>query len=45
MIVGVQSDVEYEKGLFDMEHGDTILLYTDGLVDSFNDKGQEVRPR
>lgn len=41
MIVGVQSDVEYEKGLFDMARGDVILLYTDGLVDSFNDKGQK----
>lgn len=41
MIVGVQSDIEYEKGLFDTARGDTILFYTDGLVDSFNDKGQK----
>jgi sigma-B regulation protein RsbU (phosphoserine phosphatase) len=41
MIVGVQSDIEYEKGLFDTARGDMILFYTDGLVDSFNDKGQK----
>jgi sigma-B regulation protein RsbU (phosphoserine phosphatase) len=41
MIVGVQSDIEYEKGLFDMAPGDTLLLYTDGLVDSFNDDGNK----
>lgn len=41
MIVGVQSDLEYEKGLFDTARGDMILFYTDGLVDSFNDKGQK----
>jgi len=41
MIVGVQSDIEYEKGLFDMAPGDTLLLYTDGLVDSFNDAGEK----
>ncbi|MEZ6191999.1 MAG: SpoIIE family protein phosphatase [Phycisphaerales bacterium] len=41
MIVGIQSDIEYEKGLFDTARGDMILFYTDGLVDSFNDKGQK----
>jgi phosphoserine phosphatase RsbU/P len=41
MVVGVQDDVEYEKGLFDMAPGDTLLLYTDGLVDSFNDAGEK----
>lgn len=41
MIVGVQSGIEYEKGLFDTARGDMVLFYTDGLVDSFNDKGQK----
>ncbi len=41
MAAGIQSDMEYEKGLFDMEAGDTILLYTDGLVDSFNERGDK----
>ena len=41
MAAGIQSDMEYDKGLFDMEPGDTILLYTDGLVDSFNEKGDK----
>ncbi len=41
MIVGVERDVEYEKGLFDMVPGDKLLMYTDGLVDSFNDAGEK----
>lgn len=45
MIVGVQRDMEYEKGLFDMAAGDTLLMYTDGLVDSFNDSGEKFGRR
>ena len=41
MVVGVQSEAEYDKGLFDMAPGDILLLYTDGLVDSFNDAGEK----
>lgn len=41
MAAGIQADSEYDKGLFDMAHGDTVLLYTDGLVDSFNDQGKK----
>jgi phosphoserine phosphatase RsbU/P len=41
MVVGVLPDQEYEKGLFDLAPGDTLLLYTDGLVDSFNDDGEK----
>jgi phosphoserine phosphatase RsbU/P len=41
MIAGIQRDTEYDKGLFDMAPGDTVLLYTDGLVDSFNDQGKK----
>lgn len=41
MAAGIQSNSEYDKGLFDMAAGDTVLLYTDGLVDSFNDKGKK----
>ncbi len=45
MLVGVQCDQEYEKGLFDMAPGDVLLLYTDGLVDSFNDQGEKFGRR
>lgn len=45
MIVGIERDVEYEKGLFDMARGDKLLLYTDGLVDSFNDVGEKFGRR
>jgi len=41
MAAGIQPDMEYDKGLFDLEPGDTLLLYTDGLVDSFNDAGKK----
>ena len=41
MAAGILPDSEYDKGLFDMAPGDTILLYTDGLVDSFNEQGKK----
>ena len=41
MAVGILGNNEYRKGLFDMARGDTLLLYTDGLVDSFNEAGEK----
>ncbi|WP_432798555.1 SpoIIE family protein phosphatase [Poriferisphaera sp. WC338] len=41
MIVGVLPDTHYDKGLFDLEPGDTLLLYTDGLTDAFNPDQQK----
>lgn len=40
MIVGVDRDQTYEKGVFDFKPGDTLLLYTDGLPDAMNAEGQ-----
>ncbi|MFP4144796.1 MAG: SpoIIE family protein phosphatase [Phycisphaeraceae bacterium] len=36
MIVGIDGSQQYEKGLWDVEAGDMILLYTDGLPDAAN---------
>lgn len=40
MIVGVDPDARYDKGVCDLRPGDTLLLNTDGLTDSanFNDE-------
>jgi sigma-B regulation protein RsbU (phosphoserine phosphatase) len=40
MIVGVDREQQYEKGLWDFEPGDMLLLYTDGLPDAMNAAGQ-----
>jgi sigma-B regulation protein RsbU (phosphoserine phosphatase) len=40
MIVGVDREQQYEKGLWDFEPGDMLLLYTDGLPDAMNPAGQ-----
>lgn len=37
MILGVSAEEHYEKGIWDFEPGDLLLLYTDGLPDAFND--------
>jgi len=36
MIVGAVPDLSYEKGLFDLEPGDTMLIFTDGLSEAMN---------
>ena len=41
MLVGVMPGHPYEKGLWDLESGDIIMLYTDGLLDSFNTEGEK----
>jgi len=40
MVAGVVSDAEYEKGVIDLEPGDRLLLYSDGLTDAMNNDGQ-----
>ncbi|MEM1212573.1 MAG: SpoIIE family protein phosphatase [Planctomycetota bacterium] len=40
MIVGVDPNTEYEKGIWDFEPGDLLLLYTDGLGDAMNGDDQ-----
>ncbi|QDU32066.1 Phosphoserine phosphatase RsbU [Poriferisphaera corsica] len=41
MLVGVMPGHPYEKGLWDLESGDIIMLYTDGLLDAFNTDGEK----
>ncbi|MEX0653839.1 MAG: SpoIIE family protein phosphatase [Phycisphaeraceae bacterium] len=36
MLAGVDPTQEYDKGLIDLQPGDVLLLYSDGLVDAFN---------
>ncbi len=36
MIVGVDSKQHYDKGLWDLEPDDLLLLYTDGLTEALN---------
>ena len=36
MIVGVDSEQIYEKGWVDLQPGDMLLLYSDGLTEAFN---------
>jgi sigma-B regulation protein RsbU (phosphoserine phosphatase) len=40
MIVGIDPAQLYDKGIWDLEPGDTVLLYTDGLPDAMNPAGQ-----
>lgn len=40
MLVGVDAQQHYDKGIWHLERGDLILLYTDGLVDAFNAEGK-----
>ncbi|MEM1447382.1 MAG: SpoIIE family protein phosphatase [Planctomycetota bacterium] len=39
MIVGVDRDQAYDKGVWDFKPGDMLLLYTDGLPDAMNADG------
>ena len=40
MIVGVDREQTYEKGMWDFEPGDMVLLYTDGLPDAMNSESK-----
>jgi len=42
MIVGVDPQQHYDKGLWDLEPGDVLLLYTDGLPDAMSKDGQRL---
>lgn len=41
MIVGVDKGQDYEKGLWDLQPGDAVLLYTDGLTEAMNFEHQK----
>ncbi|MDX2114193.1 MAG: GAF domain-containing SpoIIE family protein phosphatase [Planctomycetota bacterium] len=36
MVVGVDASQTYASGMFDLQKGDTIIAYTDGIVDARN---------
>jgi len=38
MVLGVDADEKYVQSLVDLRAGDTVLLYTDGLMDAMNFK-------
>jgi len=41
MIVGVEPDTPYDKGIVQLQPGDTLVVYTDGLLDAFNAQGDK----
>lgn len=36
MVVGVDASQQYARGMFDMSPGDTLIAYTDGIIDAMN---------
>lgn len=40
LVLGVMEDAEYEIGTTALEDGDTLLMYTDGLIDAVNFEGE-----
>ena len=40
-VVGVFDDIEFESNTLTFGIGDTLLLYTDGVTESFNDKREQ----
>ena len=42
MIAGIDADQDYEKGIWDLEPGDLLLLHTDGLSDAMNAQGKRL---
>lgn len=36
MVLGVDAQQSYSQSIFDLESGDTLLVYTDGLTDAMN---------
>lgn len=45
MILGVDDQQRYEVGLFDLQVGDVMLLYTDGLTEAMNYQGEQFGRR
>jgi sigma-B regulation protein RsbU (phosphoserine phosphatase) len=39
--LGILASATYEEGALDLETGDVIVAYTDGLTEACNDKGEE----
>jgi sigma-B regulation protein RsbU (phosphoserine phosphatase) len=40
LILGVKRDVEFEQKSLTLQPGDSVLLYTDGVVDTENERGE-----
>ena len=46
MSVGIDAAQVYERGMFDLEPGDVIIAYSDGVMDAMNFAGEKFgRPR
>jgi sigma-B regulation protein RsbU (phosphoserine phosphatase) len=46
MVLGVNPDEQYKQAVIDLKTDDVLLLYTDGLTDAANFKGERYgRPR
>ena len=41
LIIGIQSDYRYESTAIKLDHGDTIVFYTDGITEALNLDVQE----
>jgi phosphoserine phosphatase RsbU/P len=39
--LGIEPDVEYETATVEVRPGDALIFYTDGVVEAFNNEGQE----
>jgi sigma-B regulation protein RsbU (phosphoserine phosphatase) len=39
--LGIQSDEEYETASLELKPGDALILFTDGVVEAFNQAGEE----
>lgn len=40
-IVGVFDDISFENGMLKLETGDTLLMYTDGVTEAFNEEREQ----
>jgi sigma-B regulation protein RsbU (phosphoserine phosphatase) len=41
MAIGIFGDFEYQETPLQLEHGDTLLLYTDGVTEAINPNEEE----
>jgi len=39
--LGIQSDAQYETASLELKLGDALIFFTDGVVEAFNQKGEE----
>jgi serine phosphatase RsbU (regulator of sigma subunit) len=40
-VIGIDANQKYERGMFDLAPGDTLVAYTDGIVDARNFEGKK----